>query len=88
MALIKCNECGKEISDKATTCPNCGSPTVFAEKEKNAKEENTQVIAFICGIAVLIACAVGYAKYQKYCEYYPSKPFAGLVKCPEKSFWD
>lgn len=26
MALIKCTECGKEISDKATTCPNCGAP--------------------------------------------------------------
>lgn len=27
MALIKCGECGKEISDKATTCPHCGAPT-------------------------------------------------------------
>ncbi len=26
MALIKCPECGKEISDKATACPNCGYP--------------------------------------------------------------
>ena len=26
MALIKCNECGKEISDKATTCIHCGYP--------------------------------------------------------------
>lgn len=26
MGLIKCTECGKEISDKATTCPNCGCP--------------------------------------------------------------
>lgn len=26
MALIKCPECGKEISDKASACPNCGSP--------------------------------------------------------------
>lgn len=26
MALIKCPECGKEISDKATNCPNCGYP--------------------------------------------------------------
>jgi len=26
MALIKCPECGKEISDKAVSCPNCGSP--------------------------------------------------------------
>lgn len=24
MALIKCPECGKQISDKAVTCPNCG----------------------------------------------------------------
>jgi len=26
MALIECNECGKEISDRADTCPNCGNP--------------------------------------------------------------
>ncbi len=26
MALINCPECGKEISDKATSCPNCGCP--------------------------------------------------------------
>lgn len=24
MALIKCPECGKEISDRAVQCPNCG----------------------------------------------------------------
>ena len=24
MALMKCPECGKEISDKASVCPNCG----------------------------------------------------------------
>jgi len=26
MALIKWSECGKEVSDKATACPNCGAP--------------------------------------------------------------
>ena len=26
MALICCPECGKEISDKALSCPNCGNP--------------------------------------------------------------
>lgn len=26
MALIKCPECGKEISDQAENCPNCGYP--------------------------------------------------------------
>lgn len=26
MALIKCSECGREVSDKAASCPNCGAP--------------------------------------------------------------
>lgn len=26
MAMIQCPECGQEISDKATTCPHCGTP--------------------------------------------------------------
>ena len=26
MALIQCTECGKEISDKAGSCPGCGMP--------------------------------------------------------------
>jgi len=26
MALIKCSECGHEVSDKAQSCPKCGAP--------------------------------------------------------------
>lgn len=26
MSLVKCPECGREISDKATACPHCGCP--------------------------------------------------------------
>lgn len=26
MALIKCPECGKQISNQAASCPNCGFP--------------------------------------------------------------
>ena len=29
MALIKCEECGKEISSKASSCPNCGYPMIY-----------------------------------------------------------
>lgn len=33
MAMIKCAECGKEFSDRANTCPNCGCPIEYqAEK--------------------------------------------------------
>lgn len=30
MALIKCTECGKEISDKSKSCMNCGAPVITA----------------------------------------------------------
>lgn len=26
MAMINCPECGKDISDKASSCPHCGNP--------------------------------------------------------------
>lgn len=26
MGLIKCGECGREISDQAQECPGCGAP--------------------------------------------------------------
>lgn len=32
MSLIKCPECGKEVSDKATACPYCGNPRSQASK--------------------------------------------------------
>lgn len=33
MAIIKCEECGAEISDKAKVCPKCGAP--IREEERN-----------------------------------------------------
>lgn len=41
MALIKCTECGKEISDKAPACINCGCP-VSAMKAETAKPAGSQ----------------------------------------------
>ncbi len=38
MALIKCIECGKEISDKAETCPNCGYPTDASIEQAELKK--------------------------------------------------
>lgn len=30
--LIQCKECGKQISDKAAACPDCGAPATDANK--------------------------------------------------------
>ena len=27
MAIVKCRECGRDVSDQATACPHCGAPT-------------------------------------------------------------
>ncbi len=35
MALIKCTECGKDISDKAIACPNCGNPLATVQKDES-----------------------------------------------------
>lgn len=51
MALIKCEECGKEISDKAKVCVNCGCPvesknvnTVHKKAYKELTESERQKV--------------------------------------------
>lgn len=46
MALIKCTECGKEFSDKASACPNCGCPTQEILKELNTNFSENDVSKF------------------------------------------
>src|SRR5439155_18574303 len=41
MALIKCSECGKDVSDKATACPNCGAPASSGRARQ--RRDNTPV---------------------------------------------
>jgi len=46
MALIKCKECGQEISDKAEFCPRCGFPVNEKVQKglsgKDVPEEGTE----------------------------------------------
>lgn len=39
MAMITCTECGREISDKAKKCPNCGYPLQTAKKKEKRTEK-------------------------------------------------
>jgi hypothetical protein len=48
MALITCLECSKEISDKASTCPNCGYPINEADKLK--KQADMGCIKLTCPV--------------------------------------
>ena len=58
MALIECKECGKQISDSAKTCPNCGCKTAFAENSSKLLGYAIHmlidiVVALIAGFALL-----------------------------------
>ena len=68
MAMIKCSECGTEISDKAEKCPKCACPisnTQTQDKtqviEQTSKKYKKQIIyailATIIGIIVMISSA-------------------------------
>lgn len=55
MALINCPECGKQVSDKAVSCPNCGCPiattpksTVVRIKLPNTDQFATGWVAMFC----------------------------------------
>ena len=37
MALVKCKECGKKVSNKADVCVECGYP--LSKNKKNSSEE-------------------------------------------------
>ena len=63
MALIKCPECGKEISDGASSCPNCGHPIKGKGKglPKSVKIVLAIVVALLAAPTLLFAGCVGTA---------------------------
>ena len=42
MALIKCEECGHDVSDKAVACPHCGAPIGIAVEHERIPDEQTE----------------------------------------------
>lgn len=53
MALIKCKNCGSEISDKAGKCPKCGAAIIQEKKNKSKLAVSIGVAAaFIAGVIV------------------------------------
>lgn len=63
MALIKCPECGKEISENAVNCPNCG-----AKNRNNNETASTgiKVICFLIPLVGIIIFAINISTRPKY----------------------
>jgi len=63
MALIKCSECGKEMSENAVSCPNCGA------KNRNNSEKapiGLMIICFLIPIIGIIIFAINVSSRPKY----------------------
>lgn len=60
MAIVKCNECGAKISDKAPACLKCGAPVPpGAYEAQTAKAKKNNIIAYsfmaIAGLVVMLS---------------------------------
>lgn len=50
MSLIKCPECGREVSDKANSCPNCGYPIAdYVAQQEEIEQLKEQFFCKCCG---------------------------------------
>lgn len=58
MALIKCPECGKEISDKTKKCPECGYPIKKLNKKSGTKRKIIISLIIVIGIIFIISITV------------------------------
>lgn len=55
MALITCSECGREVSDRASACPQCGAPIENSSPNAQGPETvTTDGEAFVATKALLI----------------------------------
>lgn len=66
MALIKCNECGHEVSDKASVCPNCGNPmqkSRDAAVEEHAHSQQSKQRKGKWAIAAILLCVLAGGVY-------------------------
>jgi len=67
MALIKCTECNNEVSDKASSCPKCGSPIQHSKiEEQRAAVSQSNLSQDLSGPfmfqILLVAIAIGVYK--------------------------
>lgn len=81
MALIKCPDCGKEVSEHAITCPNCGYPIAKYKMNTNSNTKRLinnkipirkyikYIIPIVVVIIIIIFFCVKHASIsQEYCE--------------------
>ena len=60
MALVKCTECGKEVSENAMSCPNCGNPIKQRVLQTKAAESRKSIKKLLWGVGIAIIVFIIY----------------------------
>ncbi len=74
MALIKCDECNHDVSNKAASCPNCGAPI-----SKTASKQQFPIIVTppkSRSLAIALSLFLGGLGIHK---FYVNQPFWGVL---------
>jgi hypothetical protein len=79
MALIKCHECGQEVSTEADKCPHCGA------KPKKKTSIFTWIIAIFFGLILFRAVLAPSSSSNS---IPPSSPIAIQPQAPQPKTWD
>ena len=81
MALVACTECGKEISDKAASCPHCGAPAAMP-----AQPPAAQPASFGKLFLIAIGALIGLMFLAAMCTSDPPK--SGGQGSSDSGYWD
>ncbi len=60
MSLIACAECGRQVSDKAASCPQCGAPILTGKTEATVTTQVTSRKFKLHQIIAVMALIVGF----------------------------
>lgn len=80
MAIIKCDECGREISDKASYCIYCGNPIQTGAvgsipNEKTCGKNSRRKLIVVCTFLALLVAAATYYLLADICGNGCSEPW-------------
>lgn len=70
MALIKCSECGCDISEKAMLCQKCGCPIdvtkqIISDNQKRKKKKITMIVIICLAIVAIAVVGIYLFLYSK-----------------------
>lgn len=58
MALVKCADCGKDISTSAPACPHCGRPSLARQNSTNLGDMLKGCAGLVVGLFGLLVCLI------------------------------